>query len=200
MRVNLLKSDPNVYSGNAYLVRGDWNAIPDINTLIDVGTDGSILPEIETISTGVGKRRVEQIILTHEHFDHSGGVPKIKEIYDNARVLAFNKTQLIDEKLYDGMNIRIGDELCDIIHAPFHSQDSICIYCPKSKTLFSGDTILFIKSKGGTYSKFYLELLQRFYRMNIDIIYSGHDNPVTENIRELLEFSIQNIQMSEIVN
>ena len=36
MRVTLFKKNPKVYSCNVYLVRGDWNAIDDVNTLIDV--------------------------------------------------------------------------------------------------------------------------------------------------------------------
>ena len=74
MKVTLLKKNPNIYTCNAYLVRGNWNAISDVNTLIDIGTDSYIYEELQTISTGVGKRRVEQVILTHEHFDHASGL------------------------------------------------------------------------------------------------------------------------------
>jgi len=59
MKVTVLKKNPKVYSANAYLVRGNWNAIADLNTLIDIGTNGFIIDEIETISTGVGKKRIE---------------------------------------------------------------------------------------------------------------------------------------------
>ncbi|MBX3043988.1 MAG: MBL fold metallo-hydrolase [Candidatus Kapabacteria bacterium] len=200
MRISLLRSDPKVYSCFSYLVRGDWNAIPDINTLVDVGTDGSISVELNKISTGVGKRRVEQIIITHEHFDHVGGLKKIKEMYGNPPTYAFNKIQGIDYQVHDGMNIKIGDEFAEIIHTPGHSHDSICIYFPKSKILFSGDTVLFIKSRGGTYSDSYLGMLKRFYKMNLNAIYAGHDVPLTENINNLLSFSISNIENSEIIN
>lgn len=199
MRVSLLKSDPKVYSCNSYLVRGDWNALADVNTLIDVGTDGSIIPEIETISTGVGKRRVEQIIITHEHFDHVGGLKVVKEKYNNPPTYAFNKIKGVDFQLHDGMNIKIGDELFEIIHTPGHSQDSVCIYSPKSKALFAGDTVLFIKSTGGTYSDFYLKMLERFLRLDLKVIYSGHDLPITNNINSMLAFSINNIKNSEII-
>ncbi len=194
MRVSLLKSDPTVYSCFSYIVRGDWNAIPDVNTLVDVGTDGSIISEIEKISTGVGKRRVDQIILTHEHFDHVGGLKKIKELYNNPVTYAFNKFNGVDETLHNGMHLKIGDEIAEIIHTPGHSQDSICIYFPKSQVLFSGDTVLFIKSGGGTYADEYVEMLERFHRMDIKAIYAGHDNLVTENIKEMFAISIKNIK------
>lgn len=200
MRVSLLKSDPNVYSCLSYFVRGDWNAIPDLNTLVDVGTDGSIISEIDKISTGVGKRRVDQIIITHEHFDHVGGLKVIKERYNDPVTYAFNKIKGVDELLHHGMNLRIGDQDAEILHTPGHSQDSICIFFPKTKVLFSGDTILFVKSPGGSYSKDYLEMIEKFRRMDLKAIYSGHDNPVTENINDLLAFSIKNIKESQLTN
>lgn len=200
MRVNKLISNPEIYSCNSYLVRGDWNAIPDMNTIIDAGTDGFIMNDVFNYSTGVGKKRIDQIILTHEHFDHSGGVQTIKSQYNDIVVYAFNKNHYVDEKLNDGMHIRIGDELCEIMHTPVHSQDSICIYCPFSKLLFSGDLILFINSIGGTYTQFYLDFLERLYKMEIDTIYPGHGNIITQNIRKRLDITIQNIKNSDMID
>ena len=79
MRVIPLRHNPKGYTANAYLVLGDWNALQDVNTLVDVGTDGYVLDEIATASTGVGKRPVERVILTHSHFDHRGGLAKVVE-------------------------------------------------------------------------------------------------------------------------
>jgi glyoxylase-like metal-dependent hydrolase (beta-lactamase superfamily II) len=199
IRVNLLKSNPKVYSCYSYLIRGEWNTLSDVNTLIDVGTDGSIIEEINQISTGVGKKKIEQIILTHEHFDHVGGLSKVKEFYNNPVVYGFNKIQGVDKKLSDGMKIKIGDEEAEIIHTPGHSQDSVCIYFNKSNVLFSGDTVLFIKSKGGSYSIEYIQMIERFMKYNLKTIYSGHDLPVTENINKHLAFSLSNIKESELI-
>ena len=68
MKVICLKRNSMKYTCNAYLILGSWNSLQDTNTLIDVGIDASIINEIEKINTGVGKRPVEQIIITHEHF------------------------------------------------------------------------------------------------------------------------------------
>ena len=198
MKVSLLQKNKNVYSCNVYLVRGDWNAIDDVNTLIDVGTDGFILEELLTISTGVGKRRVEQIILTHEHFDHSGGLSKVKSVY-NPSVIAFSMIPGVDEKARDGKWVKIGDRNAQIMHTLGHSNDSICIYVPDEGVLFSGDTQLSIKTPGGSYSKEYLEVLKRLYGMKINTIYSGHDEPVTSNVRFMLEQTIENVMKSKII-
>lgn len=198
MKVSLFKKNPKVYSCNVYLVRGNWNAIDDVNTLIDVGTDGHILEELLTISTGVGKRRVEQVVLTHEHFDHAGGLAKVIEQY-SPNVCGFSLIPGVNEKAYDGKWIKIGDRNAQIMHTPGHSNDSICIYVPDEEVLFSGDTQLSIKTPGGSYTNAYLEVLNKLYRMKIHTIYSGHDDPVRKGVRSMLEQTIENVMKSKII-
>ena len=87
--VNLGKS-AKVYCANRYLVLGSWNQLDAVNTLVDVGTNGEVIDDIAVVSTGVGKRPVEQVVLTHGHFDHSGGLKEVIKRY-NPRVYAFTK-------------------------------------------------------------------------------------------------------------
>ena len=47
MRVIRLPHNLNIYTCNSYLLLGDWNVLGDVNTLIDPGTDGSVINEIE---------------------------------------------------------------------------------------------------------------------------------------------------------
>ena len=199
MRVSILKSKPDVYSGNSYLVRGDWNKIDDVNTLIDVGTDGSIVEDLITYNTGVGKHKVDQVIITHEHFDHAGGLKKIIEEF-RPRVLAYNKLPGVTQKVFDQMEIKIGDRDAVILYSPGHSNDSICIYCEEEQALFSGDTPLFIKSPGGTYSEYFIDVINRLINLKIKSIYSGHDLPIVNNADEILKNTLRNILLSKIVS
>jgi glyoxylase-like metal-dependent hydrolase (beta-lactamase superfamily II) len=194
----MLKKNPAKYTCNVYHIRGNWNAINDVNTLIDVGTDDYILDEIMTLSTGVGKRRVEQIILTHEHFDHAGGRHRLIEFF-NPDVIAYSPIPGVTRKAYDGMTIKIGDCEGTILHTPGHSHDSICIYVKEEKILFSGDTLLNIKTPGGTYSREYLDVLERLSRLDIKYIYSGHDDPVIGNASEMIRRTLHNVRASRII-
>jgi len=198
MKVTVLKKNPKVYSANAYLVRGNWNAIADLNTLIDIGTNGFIIDEIETISTGVGKKRIGQVILTHEHFDHADGLMKIKEMY-NPVVYAYSLSVGVDVKIKDRMKIRIGDREAMILHTPGHSNDSICVYCEEEQVLFSGDTPLNINTPGGTYNQNFVSALKMLTSLKINTIYPGHDNPMTTNVKEILKNSLNNVRKSKIV-
>lgn len=198
MRVTCLRRNPAAYTCRAYLARGAWNAINDVNTLIDVGSDAYILDEISEISTGVGKRRVEQLILTHEHFDHAGGLKKIKEVY-NPKVIAYSKIPGVDVRARDGMPVKLGDSECVIMHTPGHSHDSICIYCPREKALFSGDTLLSVKTPGGTYISEYVDVLEKLVRLDIETIYSGHDDPITTGANGLIRNTLENVLKSRIL-
>lgn len=80
MKVMQLTKNRDIYTCNSYLLLGDWTRRDDVNTLIDPGTDGSVIEQIERPSTGCGKKGVVQVILTHEHFDHASGAAEIKKL------------------------------------------------------------------------------------------------------------------------
>lgn len=199
MRVSVLKKNPAVYSCNVYHIRGNWNVIDDINTLIDVGTDDFILQEIsEMSSTGVGKRKVEQVIITHEHFDHFGGLKYIINEY-HPLVIAYNKHPGVDIKAFDGMKVKLGDRDGLIFHAPGHSNDSILVYVESEAVLFAGDTPLNIKTPGGSYQSCYVEVLKRLSLIDIKTIYTGHDPPYISNVSEMIEMTLENVLKSKII-
>jgi glyoxylase-like metal-dependent hydrolase (beta-lactamase superfamily II) len=197
MKVKLLNKKDRIYSSNAYLVLGDWNRLEDINTLIDTGTDESILNEIENSCAGVGKKKVERLILTHNHFDHIGNLSAVKKIYQ-PRVYAFHEDDYVDEVLKDGQLIRIGNREVEVIHVPMHSSDSICLYCREEGLLFSGDTPLRIMSVGGTYPKEFVRIIERLNKLDIRMIYSGHDVPTKKGIKGMLENTMKNVKTSSL--
>lgn len=195
MKVIRMRSRVAVYSCNVYLVRGEWNAIDDVNTLVDVGPDDFIVSELAGHSTGLGKVPVEQIVLTHNHSDHSGGVPGVKSAFGSA-VLAKNFEKGVDRALHDGEWIRMGDRAFQVIEISEHSSDSICLYCPEERVLFSGDTPLSIMQAGETHSEAYVEFLQRLLSFKLERIYVGHGAPICDGIQKLLRDSWDNVRQS----
>ncbi|WP_062396989.1 MBL fold metallo-hydrolase [Methanogenium cariaci] len=178
MKIVNLTEGTTVYTSNVYLVTGSWNALKDKNTLIDVGRDPAVFDRIDRASTGVGKHKVDQVIITHSHFDHASLLPpRIREAY-KPEVYAFSKyIKYIDTVVRDGDLLRVGDETAEIIHTPGHSSDSICIYCRESHTLFAGDTPLVIRSDDGTYEEEFILALEKICRKKVDAIYPGHGDP-----------------------
>ena len=193
MKIIALKKSDRIYSCNSYLILGDWNRLEDVNTLIDPGTDGFVIDEIERLSTGCGKVPVEQVILTHNHFDHAASIQAVKERY-RARVYAFVEGPGVDELLTDGHYLKAGDDFLEVLHTPGHSSDSICLYAPAAKALFSGDTQLKANGAGDTYTREQVAGLMKLAGRKIQSIYSGHDAPLTHGCQELIQQMLRQLR------
>lgn len=197
MKILNLSEGSRIYTSNAYLVTGTWNTLEDINTLVDTGRDSSIIDRIYNASTGVGKRRVERVILTHSHYDHIGMTGRIKQEF-NARVFAFSgNVDGIDQVVEDGEIMVMGDAGFEVIHMPGHSTDSICLYSSKERVLFAGDSPLIIKTKEGVYEDKFISVLERLVSLEIERIYFGHGKPLTENCSKVLENSLKNVNAAK---
>ena len=190
MKIINLTQNSSLYTCNVYLVTGSWNALQDLNTLVDVGRDSSIIDKINNYATGIGKHKIDQVILTHSHYDHASLLPDIKQIYHPKTYAYSSSLQFIDRTVSDGYKIKLGDTWFEVIYAPGHSSDSICLYSKSAHVLFSGDLPFIIKTAQGTYEEHFLLLLKRLSTLNIDIIYPGHGPPIGGNCTELITHSL----------
>jgi glyoxylase-like metal-dependent hydrolase (beta-lactamase superfamily II) len=192
MRIIKLENNPAIYTCNVYLIMGTWSKLDDINTLIDVGTDGYIINHLERIYTGVGKRKIDKVFLTHNHFDHAGGLKEIKSIYDPL-VYAHTSSNYIDKLLKDGEIMVFGDKYFEVIFTPAHSSDSVCFYCEEEQVLFAGDTPVNIKTIGGSYDEQFVYSLEKLTKLKVKTIYHGHDDIITYDAEKILKTSFKNV-------
>lgn len=194
MKIINLTEKSTVYTANVYFILGTWNALPDVNTLIDAGRDPQIIEKINTTSTGLGKKQVEQVILTHSHYDHAGLLPMICAHF-KPTVYAFSPyLEHVDKTLKDGDKFKAGDRIFEVIHTPGHSQDSICLYCEEEKVLFAGDTPLIIHRPGDSYRLDFILALEKLVQRDIQAIYFGHGRPLLAHCHERLSMSLKNIR------
>jgi hydroxyacylglutathione hydrolase len=196
MRVIRLANSGLVYTSNVYLVLGDWSAIGDVNTLIDVGRDPAILESLANAPTGVGKRAVEQVLLTHGHYDHTELLSAIRQRY-RPTVCAFGGVARgADLELRDGDRLQAGDRTFEVLHTPGHSSDSICLYCPDEAALFAGDTNLLVHSSDDTYEESFAAALEKICARNVQAIYFGHGAPLLESCNLRLWQSLELVKKS----
>lgn len=194
MKVENLTGSSRVYTSNAYLLTGTWNAIFDKNTLVDTGRDEDIITALRNASTGVGKKRLDQVILTHTHYDHAAMLPRIREEFRPV-VYGFSPAfEGIDTVLRDGRHLKVADLDAMVIHTPGHSSDSLCLYCEEGGVLFSGDTPLIIQGPGNTYEEGFLLALERIAALDVRVIYPGHGPPIMDQCNELIRRSLAQVR------
>jgi len=140
--------------------------------VVDTGLPGKV-GELENCLKSLGKnpQEIEEIVLTHHHFDHTGSLNKIEKL-TGARIAAHTDDwpYVSGEKIYEGpffmkpilklMNmiynikpvktdkiLTDGDKIGNytVIHTPGHTPGSICLYNPENKVLFVGDNMSFSK-------------------------------------------------------
>lgn len=183
----------HVYTSNVYLLRGEWNSLEDMTTLVDVGLDPALPDALEGMSTGVGKKRVDMVVLTHSHYDHASMLGEIRARY-SPRVYAVSQSLPdVDHHPRNHETLRLGDEMCELLTAPFHSSDSLCIYCPQTHALFSGDVQVVRCAPDGTWHPGFASFLRDLVQRRIDTIYPGHGDPITSNVPGLLRQSLYNV-------
>ena len=193
MKIANLTHGSAVYTSNAYLLTGTWNAIPDVNTLVDTGRDTKIIEAIRNSPTGVGKRRLDQVILTHSHYDHASLASVIKKEFGPVVCGSSPNFEGVDRVLKDGERIRVADLDAVVIFTPGHSNDSLCLYCEGEGILFVGDSPIVIQTRDNTYEDAFIASLERIAALNVKAIYPGHGSPYLSGCNELISQSVANV-------
>jgi glyoxylase-like metal-dependent hydrolase (beta-lactamase superfamily II) len=203
------------FDSNIYIIKGK------IPSIIDCGTGLYSRNIVKKINEIININSIKQIIITHEHFDHCGGLKKIyDEIQDKPTIIAHeqasNKIERgeslfakmlggkmpkmhIDFKLKNEMNIKIGDNLFQVIYSPGHSPGSICLYDKNTKSLFSGDTIFSYGSfgrydfPGGSYNLL-KNSIEKLALLDIKNLYPGHDLFIEKKGNEHVNTTLKNIR------
>ena len=197
MKIINLTHDSNIYTSNVYFLLGDWKGIDDVNALIDVGRDPLIIEKIQKLDTGVGKKKVEKVVLTHGHYDHVSLLPAIKDEF-GPEVYAFHSFDGVSHALRDGQTLKLAERWFEVIHTPGHTSDSICLYCEQDAVLFSGDTSLIITTTDVSYQDGFISALERIARKNITAIYPGHGDPINFRVKQSIYASLDNVRKGKI--
>jgi hydroxyacylglutathione hydrolase len=126
------------------------------------------------------KLRLNYIINTHGHSDHTVGNTELVSIF-GAKIVAHNKSKIRPEIPVDESDkLKLGKICITIIYTPGHTTDSICLLVDNQK-LLTGDT-LFVGEcgrtdfPGGNAKSMYESLFNKLRTLDDEVeIYPGHD-------------------------
>jgi hydroxyacylglutathione hydrolase len=166
--------------------------------------------DIRLIAEAAGSRqaRPRYVVLTHSHWDHvlgSESFPGVPVVQQQAAVaVAAEFGQAIerqaaewrkqagespaefslrepDETFGDRMELRIGNETLELLHAPGHAEEQLVLYHASSGTLWAGDMlsdieIPFVMQNLGAYRR----TLDRLVLLDVRALVPGHGSPTAD--------------------
>ncbi|GER32740.1 hydroxyacylglutathione hydrolase [Striga asiatica] len=114
---------------------------------VDTGTVGVVDPsEAVPVIDALNKKNwnLNYILNTHHHYDHTGGNIDLKERY-GAKVIGsgidMDRIPGIDIVLNDGDKWMFASHEVHVMATPGHTRGHIGFYFPRSKLIFTGDTL-----------------------------------------------------------
>ena len=192
------------YDSNVFVVLGR------VPTVVDTGTGLNSQSVVEVLRRFVDPGLIQQVVLTHEHYDHVGGVKSLMAVCgEDVQTFAHRETAIklrkghsafaemlggtlprieVDEEIGEGDTLHMGDGEVEVMSTPGHSRGSICLFEPLKKVLFSGDTVF----ADGDFGRFdlpggdYMALrksIERIGSWDVVGLYPGH-GPVVEDDAE----------------
>jgi hydroxyacylglutathione hydrolase len=99
-------------------------------------------PVIEAIEKAGG--RLDMILLTHHHADHTAGTDEVRARFKCPVVGAkadMYRLPKLDEAVQEGDTVRLGDATATVIDTPGHTRGQINFFFADGAVLLSGDTL-----------------------------------------------------------
>ena len=179
--------------------------------MVDCGIRLPAVMEIRREIEGISKRKVETVILTHFHSDHTRALPA----FSDCRIISSNlllknlkqagrkppegfELTFPNETFDDQLEFQDGDIRLIIKRTGGHTDGSTYVYCPNYKVIVAGDNLwINYYPWGGARNgdpDLWIQALQEYLSLDTEFFIPGH-GPVgrKDNVTELLDY-IKNVR------
>jgi hydroxyacylglutathione hydrolase len=151
---------------------------PDTNATVSIDA-----PEAPAIIMALEREgwSLTDILITHHHHDHVGGVAELKQKYGCRVVGPHDKSTKIanvDLRTGQGEVVKVGNLLARVLETPGHTLDHISYVFDSDKALFAADTLFSIgcgRVFEGTYPMMWESLLKLRALPDDFRLYCGHE-------------------------
>ena len=169
---------------NCYLLEDEHTHAAAV---IDPGGDGARI-EAQLLADGA---ELKLILLTHAHFDHTGGVAELHAAHPEVPVFlhpadaarlgsdVFPPIGAPTVPYGDGDVVKLGDLVIQVLHTPGHTPGGVCLLV--GDALFTGDTLFpggvgNTKMEGQSFELLYGDVVERLFGVYDDDthFYPGH--------------------------
>ncbi len=137
---------PYGVSYNSYIVTGK-----DKTALIDTVEVGSVQELLNSITSQIGDKKIDYIVINHMEPDHSGGILSMLAAYPGAKIVGNKQTIVMVKGYYhvpddrfmeitDGSVLDLGGKTIKFFMTPMvHWPETMMSYVEEDGVLFSGD-------------------------------------------------------------
>ena len=164
--------------------------------VIDPGPADQI--HLAAILSAVASERVETIVVTHTHRDHSAlandlreatgarvvGPPRFETQGDSGLDSSHDRAYAPDAVLTDGERVAAGGSTIEAVATPGHCGDHLCLALLEERALFSGDHVMawstsVVAPPDGSMGT-YIASLEKVRERGETIYWPGHGGPVLD--------------------
>ena len=161
--------------------------------LVDPGPEDAV--QHESFLAAIGDRKLEYILLTHTHGDHSPGAQQL-QASTGARIVVMPSplpgqggTEIADQICRDGDVLDLGEYSVRLIHTPGHVSNHYCYLLQEERLLFTGDHVLegttsVILPPDGDMGH-YMDCLYRLQEMDLRYLAPGHGRLIESPRQEI---------------
>ncbi|MCX2818093.1 MAG: hydroxyacylglutathione hydrolase [Methanobacteriota archaeon] len=199
MEVHNVTEGAETFTSNAWLGVGERNVLVDAGSADDDRTVRRISERVDTL---------DAVVLTHQHGDHIGSLNTVLDRFD-ASLAAYANHPRRDESLEQGDEVRIGDEICNVVHTPGHADDHVSFV--GEGVVFTGDVVVYNDDAfdDGSFGRTDMrgasreELIESVRRLldslptSAESMYAGHGDAYTGDVHGVVERALERAERRE---